>query len=136
MNIVGGILLYLGSVTTLLAAAAFAAGTFLLDPGGEPPAPTTFAAQAAPPAKPVQKPKEGQQDVAKLHPVAPSASAVPVRPSVEWPATAARPKIKDRKSQTTKGAIRVRPMPPAHAIPRSAHGFASPQKPPMAHYRQ
>jgi len=86
MPIFGGILLYIGTLTILLAAAAIAAGTFLSDPEGGPAA-SAAAAQAAPAqlarkdAKAAIKPKEGQQDVAKLHPVAPPASAISVRPS-------------------------------------------------------
>jgi hypothetical protein len=146
MNILGGVLLYLGSLTMILAAAAIAAGTFLIDPEGGSGAPAAKAAAAPPPmarskdANPQQKPKDGVLDVAKLHPVAPSASAITVRPSAERPSHV-RP-----KRNVAKGTIRVRPTPqqraPAYADPAAtmSYGYAGPQRqpppPPFFYYRR
>ena len=88
MNVLGGVLLYLGSLTMLLAAAAIAAGAFLFDPQGGQAASAVTTQAASPPmlrkndGKSSQITKEGVQDVAKLHPVAPSASSISVRPKI------------------------------------------------------
>jgi hypothetical protein len=133
MNVLGGVLLYLGSLTMLLAAAAIAAGAFLFDPQGEPAA-SAVTGQAAPPpmlrndGKSGQNAKEGVQDVAKLHPVAPSASSISVRPKV-----AERPQ-KIRPKQSAKRTIKARPtrQPPAYAdYPYGAYGYAAPPQPPL-----
>jgi hypothetical protein len=126
MNIVGGILLYLGSLSVLLAAAAIAAGTLLSDPGGGP----AVTAQAAPPplvrardAKPPRKLKEGAQDVAKLLPVAPPASAITVRPTVDRSLVTGRP-TRAVAAKRPKKARRAPSRLAAEPAPNGTLGFA------------
>lgn len=126
MPIFGGILLYIGTLTLLLAAAAIAAGTLLSDPEGGP-AVSAVTAQAAPPslvrkdAKAAKKPKEGVQDVAKLHPVAPPASAISVRPSVD------RAMKNDNRQKKRMAKKRDRPAiaRPHQADPAPSLGYAA-----------
>jgi hypothetical protein len=126
MPIFGGFLLYIGTLTMLLAAAAIAAGTLLSDPEGNPAA-SAVAAQAAPPAlvrkdgKAAKKPKEGVQDVAKLHPVAPPASAISVRPSVD---RAAKTNGRQKK-RTAKKKDRPTIARPQQADPAPSLGYAA-----------
>jgi hypothetical protein len=133
MSVLGGVLLYLASLTMLLAAAAIAAGAFLLDPQGGPAASAVTAQAASPPmlrkndGKSGQKAKEGVQDVAKLHPVAPSASSISVKPKAERSQI-----VRPKRAASAKRTIRARPVqpPPSHYGAYDAYGYAAPPQPP------